>query len=163
MQMYRRSYVMHAYQCGFCKDGFQAEGRQTWLKLVMMILKPSPSSPRRFSTGTLTSSKSTHVVPAAHCPPIFIFLVVTPSVRGMSRMETPFASPGFPDVLTAVAAVGKSCSARSQVAIHSVLTEVVTPDTICNPFPGGTADVSARLLVQEHSAIFITHLEPLTI
>jgi hypothetical protein len=51
---------------------------------------------------TLTSNVK-KVVPAAHCPDISIFFIVTPGPLGISKNEIPAASPGLLDVRTAVA------------------------------------------------------------
>ena len=47
---------------------YQDKFNLSWLKLTMIYLKPSPSFPIRFSTGTLTSSKTIKVVPEDHIP-----------------------------------------------------------------------------------------------
>ena len=65
------------------------------LKLCMMILKPWPSSPIRFSAGTRHSSKCSVAVSDAH-QPIFFNLVrdspgVSPSIKSM--LTPPGPSP----------------------------------------------------------------------
>lgn len=55
---------------------------------TIMSLKPLCSSPIRFSTGTLTSSNVIKVVPAHHCPDMFIRLQVTPSATERGGRES---------------------------------------------------------------------------
>lgn len=62
----------------------------SWLKLLIIYLKPWPSVPMRYSIGTLTSSNVTYVVALMLPVPIEIGRVLMPSAkRGMSNKETP--------------------------------------------------------------------------
>lgn len=62
---------------------------RSWLKLLMMTMKPLSSSPSRFSTGTLTLSNCTKAVAAAVEYDVLIGVVSTPSPRGISSTENP--------------------------------------------------------------------------
>lgn len=74
----------------------QASQIRSWLKFDMTISNPSFSLPRRFETGTSTSSNSMYVDPLAATPELWSLRHVTPfALRGIIRAETPLR-PGPP-------------------------------------------------------------------
>lgn len=56
----------------------------------MAPLRPLPTPPRTFSTGTLTPSKKTYAVPADAEYEVLILRVSTLSSRSMSIIESDF-------------------------------------------------------------------------
>lgn len=74
---------------------WKAMNSRSWLKFDMVYLKPSPSCPTRYSTGTLTSSNVTYVVAPIPPAPISILRVLRPGSRGISSIDMP-AGPGPP-------------------------------------------------------------------
>ena len=67
----------------------QHSTQRSWLKLLSMTKIPPPSSPRVFSTGTLTLSKVTYAVPAADEYEVLTGLVSTPSPRSTRMTVNP--------------------------------------------------------------------------
>ena len=63
--------------------------QRSWLKLLSMTKIPPPSSPRVFSTGTLTLSKVMYAVPADEEYEVLIGLVLTPSPRSTRMTVNP--------------------------------------------------------------------------
>ena len=63
--------------------------------VAIAILKPSPSSPSRFSAGTRTSWSANADVSVARCPILSrCFSIVTPGVSiGTMNADMPFAPP----------------------------------------------------------------------
>lgn len=69
----------------------QVMAQRSWLKLLIITIKPLCSSPSKFSTGTLTLSNWTKVVAAAEEYEVLIRLVSMFSSRGMRMTENPFS------------------------------------------------------------------------